>query len=999
MILFHVYFLSNFYVTYNNKTNQIILCSGNSCCELTNMSYSDFVKLYYNQHSLDIRNKVFVPNKLANDELRYHFDTYLQLNKRPRTQSECTYKESKRDKSISKQNKVVDYLYLECPNGNIKSTYEFFNLIDEDRQYEGLSSEIQKAYDPHMLPAKCRKAKTDKFKFKTTIQQNYVPDKRSDMELVFDIIKLLNKKVSKETYLSWCKSCSRDISIDEKHNDTQISNYKELVKNLITHYKKTGSLSYGDKNKVQEILSECERKVYPMKSNVENKNMSQGQRKIYADEGIELQSTNDKVQLSEECSQNNGQADTSQQIGQENVEINMLKVGKSTENFMVENLHYLLAGPKMLRYRNYVYQFKKLLWTHRKDEDIVKHKRFLDELFRKKESYLYNIRNRRLMYRILFERNSQGTYRPNKAMKRILKLEANIFTLQKEGDNYIDMPYIVLNTGKTSLNCLYDTGSRRSVLLYTSYLKIKKTYIKEEILNPPISAIGFTGRAENLFYSKILLKLHHSNISYEHEFLVLNPGQTYQSNIIGIDFINKFNCVVTHAFSHPKASLRMNVLADSALIPFIVRTKPNQDHSVFNTLETLNIPTKPEQTNNAELKESNIIISPTGAELFDGRNKFYEQIEILISTLQISNNSQIDVDDPFEQVEDSRYNSEELLDNENLQSSFNKQTLLSQTDSDLANVDISHLSDKQQKDINSLLLEFPESYARFPGDHGKFRLFQVSLNFMPGKTAIQPKRHLDFDKIAEEIEILERNGIIEENTSEEISYLCNLVIIPKGEKSTKADKYLQGRQLTKYSVGDSTHSNGDTNNTEGKVQLKFRPALDMVLINSITLGVKKVNLFNTKDLLSKIKGKHLSKFDLYGFFFSLELDSTSKNKINFYFKNKIYGFLRVIQGQSISVNIANIAIQMVFNMQTLKCFLNKYPHYKKYDCFNINSIDQILFVYIDDLLCYTDKELGWKDHYAVIHYVFWAIQTCGLKLSLKKCEIFVEKNVFFRYQH
>ena len=48
-------------------------------------------------------------------------------------------------------------------------------------------------------------------------------------------------------------------------------------------------------------------------------------------------------------------------------------------------------------------------------------------------------------------------------------------------------------------------------------------------------------------------------------------------------------------------------------------------------------------------------------------------------------------------------------------------------------------------------------------------------------------------------------------------------------------------------------------------------------------------------------------------------------------------------------------------MQTLKCSLEKYPHYKKYDCFNINSIDQILFVYMDDLLCYTGKELGWKD--------------------------------------
>ena len=81
------------------------------------------------------------------------------------------------------------------------------------------------------------------------------------MELVFDIIKLLNKKVSPETYLSWCKSCSRDISLEEKHRDTQISKYKDIVKNLITHYKKTGKLSYWDKTKAQEILSECERKV------------------------------------------------------------------------------------------------------------------------------------------------------------------------------------------------------------------------------------------------------------------------------------------------------------------------------------------------------------------------------------------------------------------------------------------------------------------------------------------------------------------------------------------------------------------------------------------------------------------------------------------------------------------------------------------------------------------------------------------------------------------
>ena len=98
-----------------------------------------------------------------------------------------------------------------------------------------------------------------------------------------------------------------------------------------------------------------------------------------------------------------------------------------------------------------------------------------------------------------------------------------------------------------------------------------------------------------------------------------------------------------------------------------------------------------------------------------------------------------------------------------------------------------------------------------------------------------------------------------------------------------------------------------------------------------------------------------------------------------------------MQGQLISVNVAIIAIQMVFNLQTLKCFLEQYPQYKNYECFKINSIDQILFIYIDDFLCYIDKELEWEEHFALIKYIFWAIQVCGLKLSLKKCEIYVKK--------
>ena len=79
--------------------------------------------------------------------------------------------------------------------------------------------------------------------------------------------------------------------------------------------------------------------------------------------------------------------------------------------------------------------------------------------------------------------------------------------------------------------------------------------------------------------------MQHRGISYEHKFLVLNPSQTYQSNIIGVNFINKFECLVTHAFSDPRASFKMGELAYSELIPFVVKTKPKLDCSLFNVLE------------------------------------------------------------------------------------------------------------------------------------------------------------------------------------------------------------------------------------------------------------------------------------------------------------------------------------------------------------------------------------------------------------------------------
>ena len=79
---------------------------------------------------------------------------------------------------------------------------------------------------------------------------------------------------------------------------------------------------------------------------------------------------------------------------------------------------------------------------------------------------------------------------------------------------------------------------------------------------------------------------------------------------------------------------------------------------------------------------------------------------------------------------------------------------------------------------------------------GDFKLFQISVNFIPGKTAHQVKRNLDFDLVNEDINRMIRLGIISENVSTEIPSLSNLVIVSKASRLCKADRFVQ-KQLGK----------------------------------------------------------------------------------------------------------------------------------------------------------------------------------------------------------
>ena len=60
-----------------------------------------------------------------------------------------------------------------------------------------------------------------------------------------------------------------------------------------------------------------------------------------------------------------------------------------------------------------------------------------------------------------------------------------------------------------------------------------------------------------------------------------------------------------------------------------------------------------------------------------------------------------------------------------------------------------------------------------------FKLFEAHVHLMPGKTAIQTRKYINFDQISDQIAKMEKQGIIEVNTSLDLPTISNLIIINK----------------------------------------------------------------------------------------------------------------------------------------------------------------------------------------------------------------------------
>ena len=171
---------------------------------------------------------------------------------------------------------------------------------------------------------------------------------------------------------------------------------------------------------------------------------------------------------------------------------------------------------------------------------------------------MVNKRHRRILYNSLFDEN----YKPNTILLNLLNYEIEDYNDQSlniisTDTNYIDLPYWNLESNTYKFECLFDTGAKKSVLIFTTYNALPEKSILSKTEVPHLNATGFNGTENGAFQYKILLELNINNNKFQHEFLVLKKDHMFNNNILGFDFMTNFNCIITHPFAHENWKLQL----------------------------------------------------------------------------------------------------------------------------------------------------------------------------------------------------------------------------------------------------------------------------------------------------------------------------------------------------------------------------------------------------------------------------------------------------------
>ena len=290
-------------------------------------------------------------------------------------------------------------------------------------------------------------------------------------------------------------------------------------------------------------------------------------------------------------------------------------------------------------------------------------------------------------------------------------------------------------------------------------------------------------------------------------------------------------------------------------------------------------------------------------------------------------------------------------------------------------IDLSNITSSEVKvALRLLLTKYSESFSKSKFDVGMCSMINTRIPLINDTCkAWENERILDkkdTEKVQSLITELLQYGIIE-RADQTSRFVSNILVVAKPSDGQDPSK-----------AGDALRK------LKGESRESTRVVVDLRKVNRCTIPLPPPSLSSYKELEKEFADCYVSTYDLAGFFYALPLSFESQEATNFWFNGTIYKFVRTVMGARNSSTFAIQAGNMIFSDKHLQEWADTFSIQLGSEKFPYTSTKSFVKIYLDDIVSFSNKELGEKCHLLCIHFVLFCVEIGGVKLARKKCKLF-----------
>ena len=121
-------------------------------------------------------------------------------------------------------------------------------------------------------------------------------------------------------------------------------------------------------------------------------------------------------------------------------------------------------------------------------------------------------------------------------------------------------------------------------------------------------------------------------------------------------------------------------------------------------------------------------------------------------------------------------------------------------------------------------------------------------------------------------------------------------------------------------------------------------------------------------------------------FYSIQMTERSKSFLCFYALegNKIFTFRRLVMGLKVAPFIATRSMQLILNQRSFDDWIQALQEEDLKKELMKHSLASLVYIYIDDLLISSPKNLGTKFHLVLLDFVIDMLGSNGFKINKRK---------------